>query len=229
MLFAALYRYLVEEEVVTNDPTAGIRLPQRNTVRTDVYTDDEADTILAWAASQDSPRWHVGHVVLAVFRYCGLRLTELVTLRLDQVDLTTRRISIIGKGNKPRVVPIPPALLPILTHYLAVIRPELPGSKFFFSNPGSYRDRNYQGRYCPRSVQELVQDAGEKAGVGGRHFPHRWRHSYATSLLRRGVDIHLVQRLLGHSHIATTVRYLHLNDADLADAVDMAFPVSSEG
>jgi len=111
---------------------------------------------------------------------------------------------------------------------VGVVRPELPGKKYFFSNPGSYANRTYHGRYCPRSVQEPVQDAGEKAGVGGRHFPHRWRHSYATSLLRHGVDIHLVQRLLGHSHIATTVRYLHLNDAYLADASDKAFPAPSE-
>jgi site-specific recombinase XerD len=63
-------------------------------------------------------------------------------------------------------------------------------------------------------------------GVAGRHFAHRWRHTYATSLVRRGVDIHVVQRLMGHSNIATTSRYLHLSDADLIDAVDRAFPES---
>jgi site-specific recombinase XerD len=75
-------------------------------------------------------------------------------------------------------------------------------------------------------VAKMLQRAGTGAGAGitGRHFPHRWRHSYATSLLRRGVDIHVVQRLLGHSNIATTTRYLRLSDADLTDAVDKAFP-----
>jgi site-specific recombinase XerD len=63
-------------------------------------------------------------------------------------------------------------------------------------------------------------------GVAGRHFAHRWRHTYATSLVRRGVDIHVVQRLMGHSSIATTSRYLHLLDADLLDAVDRAFPAN---
>jgi site-specific recombinase XerD len=62
--------------------------------------------------------------------------------------------------------------------------------------------------------------------VAGRHFAHRWRHTYATSLVRRGVDIHVVQRLMGHSSIATTSRYLHLLDADLLDAVDRAFPAN---
>jgi len=75
------------------------------------------------------------------------------------------------------------------------------------------------------TVAKAVRAAGTGAGVTGRHFPHRWRHSYATSLLRRGADIHVVQRLLGHSNIATTSRYLHLSDADLSDAVVRAFPV----
>lgn len=65
--------------------------------------------------------------------------------------------------------------------------------------------------------------AGIGAGVKGRHFPHSWRHTYATDLLRRGVDIHVVQRLLGHTNIATTTRYLHLSDTDLIAAVDHAF------
>ncbi|MFI5036230.1 MAG: tyrosine-type recombinase/integrase [Acidimicrobiales bacterium] len=69
--------------------------------------------------------------------------------------------------------------------------------------------------------------AGVQAGVSGRHFPHRWRHTYATSLIRRGEDIHVVQRLMGHSNIATTTRYLHLSDADLSAAVDRAFATNS--
>jgi site-specific recombinase XerD len=66
--------------------------------------------------------------------------------------------------------------------------------------------------------------AGRGAAVAGPHFPHRWRHSYATSLIRRGVDVSKVQRLLGHSRLATTERYVHLVIEDLAAAVDQAFP-----
>jgi len=69
-------------------------------------------------------------------------------------------------------------------------------------------------------------EAWTSAGVGGRHFPLRWRQTYATSLVRRGEDIHVVQRLMGHSNIATTSRYLHLSDADLIEAIDRAFSES---
>jgi site-specific recombinase XerD len=220
----ALFVYLVAEEMVSDDPAEAVRRPPGTRLRTEVYSEAEAEAILSWAANQTELRWQVGYAVIATFRYTGLRLSELVSLRLDQVDLEARRISLIGKGRKPRVVPIPPALVPVLDEYLTVLRPTLPSSLFVFANPGSVPSRQHYGRYCPRSVANLVQDAGLAAGIEGRHFPHRWRHSYATSLLRRGVDIHLVQRLLGHSNITTTTRYLHLDDADLADAVDQAFP-----
>jgi integrase/recombinase XerD len=169
------------------------------------------------------PTLAVGHVILATFN-TGLRLSELVHLRLDQVDMESRRISLVGKDRKPKVVPIPPALVPVLSEYHTVIRPTLPASPYVFANPRPISGRQYHGRYGPRSVATLVEDAGRAAGVDGRHFPHRWRHSYATSLLRRGLDIHPVQRPLGHSAITTTTRYLHLDDTDLAEAVDLAFP-----
>jgi site-specific recombinase XerD len=91
-------------------------------------------------------------------------------------------------------------------------------------NPDGAANRQFRGRYEPRSVLDLVKAAGIGAGVSGRHFTHPWPDSYTTSLLRVGVDIHKVQRLMGHSNIATTVRYLLLVDKDTADAVDAAFP-----
>ncbi len=101
------------------------------------------------------------------------------------------------------------------------LRPKLPAPRYFFANPRG--NRRLRGRYGPRALHELVLEAGTLAGVAGRHFAHRWRHTYATSLVRRGEDIHVVQRLTGHSNIATTSRYLHLVDADLLEAIDRAF------
>ena len=84
--------------------------------------------------------------------------------------------------------------------------------------------REPANRYGARAPRSLVLEAGTGAGVNGHQHPHRWRHTYATSLVRRGEDIHVVQRLMGHSNIATTSRYLHLSDADLIEAIDRAFP-----
>jgi site-specific recombinase XerD len=225
-LFAlrSFYEYLRSEDLFPLNPTLGLKVPGARKLRTEVYSDAEADLILSWAVEQPGLRGRVGHAVLATLRYTGLRRNEVSIVRLDGVDLEARRLSVVGKGDKPRIVPVAPPLVPILDDYLKTIRPELPSSAFFFANPSAQRDGRYRGRLGPPTVAKIVERAGNGAGVAGRHFPHRWRHSYATSLLRRGVDIHVVQRLLGHSNIATTIRYLHLSDADLTEAVERAFP-----
>ncbi len=156
-------------------------------------------------------------MLLLTLRYTGLRLNELVNLRTDEVDLDARRISLVGKGRKQRVVPIPRLLEEMLREYLDELRPKLPASPYLFANPRG--NGSLRGRYGARALHNLVLEGGTGAGVTGRHHPHRWRHTYATSLVRRGEDIHVVQRLMGHSNIATTTRYLHLSDADLLEAV----------
>jgi site-specific recombinase XerD len=227
-LFAlrSFYRFLRAEGLSETNPAAAVTLPSPIRPRVEFYTEPEADTIIEWAASQQGLRWQVGRVLLLAFRYSGLRLDELVNLRTDEVDLDARRISLVGKGRKPRVVPIPSVLASVLREYVEMVRPSLPTSPYLFANPNGARNRKLHGRYGSRSVHTLVGQAGASSGVSGRHFAHRWRHSYATSLIRRGEDIHVVQRLMGHSNIATTSRYLHLSDADLLDAVDRAFPAS---
>jgi site-specific recombinase XerD len=220
----SFYRYLLSEQLVVANPNDNITVPGSRKIRTEFYTDTEADHILAGASQQNDLRWQVGYPVLATLRYGGLRRNEIATLRLDQVDLPARRITVTGKGNKTRIVPIPAALLVILTGYLTTVRPTLPASAFFFANPDSRPGGAFVGRFNHQGVDTLVKAAGTGAGLGQRDFAHRWRHTYATSLLRRGTDIYVVQRVLGHSSINTTTRYLHLDDNDLLDAVDKAFP-----
>ena len=225
-LFAvrSFYRFLIAEDMSEENPASLVTLASPVRSRIEFYSDAEADAIIEWASVQPGLRWQVGRAMLLTLRYTGLRLDELVTLRISDVDLDARRISLVGKGRKPRVVPFPYLLADALREYLDEIRPKLPASSYLFANPRG--NRRLRGRYGPRALHDLVAEAGTSAGVTGRHFPHRWRHSCATSLLRRGVDIHIVQRLMGHSNIATTTRYLHLVDADLLDAVDRAYPAN---
>ena len=188
----------------------GMKVPGALKLRTEIYTDAEADSMLAWMGDQPGKRGRVGYAVLGTLRWTGLRRNEISTLRLDDVDLDARRISLVGKGDKARIVPIAPPLVPIFDHYVTSVRAALAKSAFFFVNPSTQHGGPYEGRYGPMTVAKVVQRVGTGAEVSGRHFPHRWRHSYATSLLRRGADIHVVQRLLGHSNIATTIRYAPL-------------------
>ena len=223
-LFAvrSFYRFLIAEDLSEENPASLVTLASPVRSRVEFYSDPEADAIIEWVSAQPGLRWQVGRVLLLTFRYSGLRAGELVNLRTEEVDLESRRISLVGKGRKPRVIPIPHLLANVLREYLDELRPKLPESSYLFANPRG--NRSLRGRYGPRALHNLVVEAGTSAGVGGRHFAHRWRHTYATSLVRRGEDIHVVQRLMGHSNIATTSRYLHLSDADLIEAIDRAFP-----
>jgi site-specific recombinase XerD len=218
----SFYRFLVAEGLCAANPADAVKLPSPSTPRAEFYTGPEADDIIGWATAQPGRRWQVGRVILLTLRYSGLRLNELATLTTAEVDLDARRISLVGKGRKPRVVPIPHPLATALQEYLTDVRPTLPASPYLFANPNA--KRKGRGRYSRGCVHGLVREAGASAGVSGRHFAHRWRHTYATSLMVRGEDIHVVQRLMGHATIATTTRYLHLSVADLTDAVDRAFP-----
>ena len=225
-LFAvrSFYRFLIAEDMSEENPASLVTLASPVRSRIEFYSDPEADAIIEWASARPGLRWQVGRVLLLTLRYSGLRASELVSLRTEEVDLEARRISLVGKGRKPRVVPIPHLLADVLREYLDDVRPKLAASSYLFANPRG--NRSLRGRYGPRALHSLVQEAGTSAGVAGRHFAHRWRHTYATSLVRRGEDIHVVQRLMGHSNIATTSRYLHLSDADLIEAIDRAFPES---
>jgi integrase len=178
----SLYNYLVGTGEVPTNPADKLKISHAHQLRTGVYTDAKAEQILTWARNQDGRRWEVGHTLLATLRFTGLRLNELVNLRLDQVNLDARRFSLVGKGNKPRMVPVPPTLAPVLRSYLEDVGPALPNSPYFFANPGSDPDHQFHGRFGPRAVHQLVRQVGKGAGVPGRHFAHRWRHTYATSL-----------------------------------------------
>ena len=110
----------------------------------------------------------------------------------------------VGKGARPRAVLLPDPLVAVLKVHLTEVRPQLPASDLVFVNPRGY-GHHQAHRFEQAALGREVELAGLGAGVPGRHYPHKWRHTYATELVRAGVDIHVVQRLLGHRSIRSTV------------------------
>lgn len=209
------------------NPAEQVQSPRYPPRPVDPYRPAEAQRILDALAQTDTLSGAFDHAVVATLRWTGIRVAELTGLRLDRIDLERRRAKVVGKGSRPRTVPVPLALADHLGCYLEEVRPACPPSAFVFANPRGLRGSARWGTIDKQGVLDLCRRAGERAEVDGRHHPHRWRHSYATELLRGGVDVHLVQRLLGHRHLESTTRYLHLIDEDLRAAIDRTYPAGT--
>ena len=138
----------------------------------------------------------------------GLRVSEIVSLKTYQID--SKRMTILirqAKGKKDRMASLSPVLLVMLREYALQYKPDRKGYLF----EGSIKGRHYS----TRSVQEVIQAAKNKAGIIKPGSIHVLRHSFATHLIDRGTDVSMIQKLLGHNDIKTTLRYLHTSNKDL--------------
>ena len=213
-----LFGWLVLTGAAPADPTATLSAPRVGPPHNGVYGPAEVAAILAHTATLTGVRGRQRHAVVASLRWTGMRSAELRTLRRDDVHLDEGRARVVGKGRRERTVLLPPVLVEVLATFLAEVRPELPATPLLLANAHPFVTTAQSG-FGQEALAREVELAGLGAGVPGRHHPHKWRHTYATELVRAGVDIHVVQRLLGHASIASTVGYTHLVLDDLRGAV----------
>lgn len=202
----------------THNPAALVPSPKAPPLHTEVYTAEEIRAILTHTGTLTDVRGRQRHALVSTLRYTGMRSKELRTLRRADLDLSGGRARVVGKGDGERIVLLPPVLVTVLEAFLAEVRPRLPDSPLLLANAHPFVTTALHG-YGNEALAAEVKLAAHGAGVPGRHYPHRWRHTYATELIRAGVDIHVVQRLLGHRHITSTVGYTHLVLDDLREAV----------
>lgn len=195
-----------------------LRLPARERKLPKVLTEGEVDRLLE-ACEGDDPISLRDRAIVEVGYGCGLRAGEIASLDLADVGLHTGLIRLRGKGDKERVVPLVGKVKVRVERYLSSGRGLLGGSgggKFFLSRNGRPLRRE--------DVWRIIQKRGEKAGISrSRLHPHILRHSFATHLLRRGMDLRVLQELLGHSSIMTTEKYTHFG-VELRDVYDKSHP-----
>ncbi|HON33932.1 MAG: site-specific tyrosine recombinase/integron integrase [Thermovirgaceae bacterium] len=195
-----------------------LRLPSRERKLPKVLTEGEVDRLLE-ACEGDDPLSLRDRAIVEVGYGCGLRAGEIASLDLTDVGLHTGLIRLRGKGDKERVVPLVGKVKARVERYLSSGRGLLGGSgggKFFLSRSGRPLRRE--------DVWRIIRKRGEKAGISrSRLHPHILRHSFATHLLRRGMDLRVLQELLGHSSIMTTEKYTHF-DVELRDVYDKSHP-----
>lgn len=215
------HQFLRREKITENNPMQYVQTPKKKEVLPKVLSMSEVEKLLE---APDVER-EIGlrdRAILEVMYATGLRISELVHLRMDELHLTMGFIQTVGKGNKERIIPIGGEAIKWLTEYLEYSRTLL-SSRAVEESP--YVFLNARGKGLTRqgvwkNLKKLVQQTGIKQNV----TPHMLRHSFATHLLENGADLRIVQELLGHSDISTTQIYTHITKARMKDVYDEFHP-----
>jgi len=192
---------------------AGIRAPKQAKRLPRTLPPEQTAMLMQATASRHDKR---DLALLAVMYGCGLRISEVVGLNLDAIDLSQSELRVFGKGRKERVVPLPQGALSYLQAWLDERVASTEEMAVFLNQRGT--------RLSARSVQRMLKERALETGADISVTPHRLRHSFATHLLAGGVDLRAIQELLGHASLATTERYTHLDIAKLTEVYDQTHP-----
>jgi integrase/recombinase XerC len=235
-------RYLRREGLIDDDPGAMVVTPKRD-IRMPAHLSEQEMLALIGAASVTTPLGRRDRAILELFYASGLRLSELVGLDLDDVNLSGRMSRVLGKGGKERLVPFNTSTAKAIRAYLndreAIVRGRDGREGRDRRDRRERRDRpdgrdrrvrhplfvNYRGgRLTVRSVDRLVRRYVAATSARSGISPHALRHSFATHLLQRGADLRAIQELLGHAQLSTTQRYTHVNAAQLLEVYRKSHP-----
>ncbi|NII28232.1 site-specific tyrosine recombinase XerD [Pseudoflavitalea sp. X16] len=216
----AFYKYCSLEQIVTNDPTVLLEAPKLKRALPDVLSVDEIESIIS-QIDLSKPEGGRNKAILETMYSCGLRVSEVVNLRISQLYLDVGFIRVIGKGDKERLVPIGTSATKYITIYRNDIRVHVPIKKgqediLFLNRRGSKLTRVM--------IFLMLKDLVKKAGITKQISPHTFRHSFATHLVEGGADLRAVQEMLGHESITTTEIYTHLDRDFLRDTLQRFHP-----
>jgi integrase/recombinase XerD len=214
------FDYLIFEGYRKDNPMELIETPKTGRKLPDTLSTAEIDQIIGMI-DRSRPEGERNRAMLETLYGCGLRVSELLDLRLSDLFFSEGFIKVKGKGNKERFVPIGAHNQACIDLYLEEIRPHFHPKK-------PWEDTVFLNRYGRRlsraMVFTVVKDLSLKAGLKKRISPHTFRHSFATHLLRNGADIRAIQQMLGHESITTTEVYMHVDRTHLSEVVRRYHP-----
>lgn len=216
----SFHKFLFLERRTKINPAINLTSPKLEKKLPTVLSIDEVLKLLN-SIEPNTPYEMRNEAMIELVYATGLRVSELVNLKLTNLHLTNKMISTIGKGNKERLVPINDYAAKILRKYLLEARPKLviPSKEqgfVFLNNQGTALSR--------QSFFLILKDLSKKAGITKEVSPHTLRHSFATHLLEAGTDLRLIQEMLGHEDISTTQVYTHLSNQRLKEIYKGAHP-----
>jgi len=218
----SFYKYLLVEELIQKDPTALIEGPKIGRKLPDTLSYPEIEKLLE-AIDLSTPEGGRNRAMLEVLYSSGLRVSELVELKIPNIYFDVGFLRVIGKGNKERLVPVGRDAMKFLKIYLEEIRVHVPIQKGF----DSYAFLNRRGKKLTRvMIFTIIKNLVAKIGLKKTISPHTFRHSFATHLIEGGADLRAVQEMLGHESITTTEIYTHLDRDYLRQVIQEFHPRS---
>ena len=214
------FDYLIFEDYRTENPTDLIEAPKIGRKLPDTLAIEEIDLLIN-SIDLSEPQGERNRTIIETLYSCGLRVSELTTLKLSDLFFEEGFIQVIGKGNKQRFVPINSQTQKYIQSYIAAIRVHINVKKGFEDT----LFLNRRGKNLSRvMIFTIVKNLAEKAGIKKKISPHTFRHSFATHLLERGADLRAIQQMLGHESITTTEIYMHLDKSFLKEVVNTFHP-----
>jgi integrase/recombinase XerD len=216
----SFYKYCLLENIVTKDPTTLLEAPKLKRTLPDVLSFQEIENIIL-QIDQSKPEGGRNKAILETMYSCGLRVSEIINLRISHLHLDAGFVRVSGKGNKERLVPIGSDAAKYITLYIKNIRSQLniqSGNEdfVFLNNRGS--------RLSRVMIFLIIKELSKKAGIKKNISPHTFRHSFATHLVENGADLRAVQEMLGHESITTTEIYTHLDREFLRKTLEKYHP-----
>ncbi|MFC0876573.1 site-specific tyrosine recombinase XerD [Saccharicrinis sp. FJH2] len=216
----SFYKFLVLEKVIDDNPTALIEGPKTGRKLPDVLSLDEIDSMIA-AIDLSKQEGQRNKAILETLYGCGLRVSELINLKISEIYFDEMFIRVIGKGDKQRLVPINKRALNEIMLYLRTDRVHLDIEK----GHEDFVFLNRRGKQLTRvMIFTIIKNLAEMAGIHKTVSPHTFRHSFATDLLENGANLRVIQEMLGHSSILTTEIYTHLNKETLKSTIEEFHP-----
>lgn len=213
------FQYLAQEKIIEKDPMLLIDTPKKKQHLPQVLTKEEVEKLLR-SPNTGQVLGLRDRVMLELMYATGLRISEIINLKLEDLHLTMGTLQTLGKGHKERIVPVGDEAIKWVNRYLEEARPKLLKQK-----RSNYLFLNFHGNNLTRQgVWKNLKAEVRKAGIQKNITPHTLRHSFATHILENGADLRIVQKLLGHADISTTQIYTHLSNKQLADIYNRAHP-----
>jgi len=219
----AFYRFLLVEDMISNDPSAVMESPKLRRALPEVLSYEEIRQLIS-SIDMSQPYAHRNKAIIETMYACGLRVSEVTELRITNLFFDQGFIKVVGKGNKERLVPIGEKAVKSIRFYVEHERRSLPKIESGYEN---HLFLNRRGKSLTRvMIFTIIKNLSKLSGIQKTVSPHTLRHSFATHLVEGGADLRAVQEMLGHESITTTEIYTHVDRNYLRETILQFHPLS---